>query len=63
MYNRRISEFAKKIPEVIRIGSHVQECKTTEDLHFYGYYEHTGWKKFFRKVNLGIKEYVNRSQG
>mgnify|MGYP003151397772 CR=1 FL=1 len=54
--------FSRGIPRVIELGKHNTGVKTTDALHFYGYYEYTGWRGFFRKVRLGIKQrtHVNR---
>lgn len=45
------------------MGRHNTDLKTTDALHFYGYYEYTGWKGFFRKVRLGIKHHVHVNRG
>jgi len=63
MHYRRIAEFSKAIPRVIEMGRHNTDLKTTDALHFYGYYEYTGWKGFFRKVRLGIKHHVHVNRG
>jgi len=48
------------VPKIIKLGT-MSDSKTytKETIRFYGYYEETGFKGFFKKVYMGIKARFN----
>ena len=48
------------IPKIIKLGNMSDHrTYTKETIRFYGYYEETGFKGFFRKLFMGIKARIN----
>ena len=48
------------IPKIIKLGTMSdKKTYTKETIRFYGYFEETGFKGFFRKVLMGIKARIN----
>lgn len=48
------------VPKIIKLGN-MSDSKTytKETIRFFGYFEDTGFKGFFRKVYMGIKARIN----
>tara|TARA_R110000751_G_scaffold217509_2_gene320549 strand:+ start:301 stop:486 length:186 start_codon:yes stop_codon:yes gene_type:complete len=48
------------IPKIIQLGNIPEKrTYTKETIRFYGFFEETGFKGFFRKVYMGIKARIN----
>jgi len=53
-----INKMFSTVPKIIKLGT-LSDSKTytKETIRFYGYYEETGFKGFFKKLYMGIKSY------
>ncbi|QDP64153.1 MAG: hypothetical protein Unbinned2250contig1000_12 [Prokaryotic dsDNA virus sp.] len=48
------------IPKIIKLGTlSDHRTYTKETIRYFGFYEDTGFKGFFRKVLMGIKAKIN----
>lgn len=48
------------IPKIIKLGTlNDSKTYTKETIRFYGYFEETGFKGFFKKLVMGIKARIN----
>ena len=51
----KVNKYGPMIISTIKLGQLHKEIKTTDDLVFYGYYEYTGLRKFWKKVRMVTK--------
>tara|TARA_R110000744_G_scaffold45241_2_gene100469 strand:- start:194 stop:379 length:186 start_codon:yes stop_codon:yes gene_type:complete len=48
------------VPKIIKLGTMSEKrTYTKQTIRYYGYFEDTGFKGFFRKLYMGIKSYTN----
>lgn len=55
----KVNKYGGVIISTIKLGHLHKQSNTTDDLIFYGYYEYTGIKGFWKKVKMGIKIKIN----
>ena len=51
----KVNKYGPMIISTIKLGQLHKEIKTTDDLVFYGYYEYTGFKNFWKKLRMVTK--------
>ena len=51
----KVNKYGPVVISTIKLGQLHKEIKTTDDLVFYGYYEYTGFKNFWKKLRMSIK--------
>ncbi len=54
-----VNKYGSIITSAIKLGQLNKQSISTDDLVFYGYYEYTGFKKFWRKVRMALKIRIN----
>lgn len=54
-----VNKYGGVITSAIKLGQLHKQTNTTDDLIFYGYYEYTGIKGFWKKVRMGTKIKIN----
>ena len=51
----KVNKYGPVVISTIKLGQLHKEIKTTDDLVFYGYYEYTGLRNFWKKVRMVTK--------
>ena len=51
----KVNKYGSVITAAIKLGQLNKQTNTTDDLVFYGYYEYTGFKNFWKKLRMAIK--------
>lgn len=54
-----IDQVGKSIPNTLKVAQHNEIITDMYSLVLYGYYEDTGFRRFFKKIKQGIKARTN----
>lgn len=50
-----VNKYGSIITSAIKLGQLNKQSNTIDDLVFYGYYEYTGTRKFWKKIKMATK--------